>query len=182
MTDMFKLKMQVGPHSFEAEGTEYSVRQQLEIWQQLILTMPTTGSRVAAAAGADASPPAQPATAGVNGLDRLFRDENGTLILTAAPQGEDRAGVTLLITLLGYLRLQKMQEVSGTRLMMSLKATGGMPGLQRVDKLALPFLGSGMLLRSGVRKAVRYKLTATGYAEAEKLARQIIESFPAVAV
>lgn len=167
----YRLKVKVGAHEFEAEGTPEDVRAQFEMWRELI-AMSGVATPPAPPPGAAGSAPGQPAPDSRADFDRLFRHDGRVVSLTMAP---DRAEDALLLLLLGQKVYNSDDLVTGSQLQDGLKITG-LP-MDRVDRGWGEHLGSNVV-RIGQRRAVRYRLTNPGDRRAREIAKELLARLP----
>jgi hypothetical protein len=184
--DIAKLRIKIGVHEFEAEGPSDQVSRQFEVWKALITSafpaeqlspkaiqntalMPGT-----AALGISGGDPAV-SSVDASALAPIFtQDEKRDLvILRVLPTGEDRHRAAVLLTLLGYLRLKRMDEVGVTKLKASLQSSGSAP--DRVDRAATPSVVDGLLMKSGSGKGGKYRLTNKGIVKTEELVNGLLQ-------
>src|SRR3989442_13476553 len=98
-----KLRIKIGPHEFEAEGTKEAVAAQFEAWQQLVASLPPEKP--------DAGRPKIPRTVTeiktpegrTAPWDVFYVDDKRKLVtLRVHPSGENRDGDAGLLILYGY--------------------------------------------------------------------------------
>lgn len=168
-----RLKMRVGPHEFEAEGTEEAVDRRLETFKQLVAQL---GSQ------SKANPPAlihNCAKASEVGsvaqeqspLASIFRMEGKTLTLTARPNSREDA---LLLLLLAHKSLRGTDLVPVSELLAGIKLSGFT--VERMDELAPTLVTENLLLKIGQRNGSKYRLTTPGMQQAQTLADSLMEN------
>lgn len=178
----FRLKLKVGVHEFEAEGTEESVKEQLAVWRELI-SSPGPSAPTLASPPPQASPPPPPADAGETPeadsfredrrqFSKIFKHDGRVVSLTVLPKGPQSTPDALLLILFGQYVFNGPEPVSGQTISDGL-AMSGVP-VPRVDRAWGPHLGSNVLA-SGVRRGTRYRLSNTGLAKAREIAKQLLE-------
>lgn len=171
--EAFKLRVKIGPHEFEAEGPKESVTAQFEAWKALIgSTPPTTPpiSKVVAAATEVRT------REGFTAPWDIFEveDKRKLVTLRVHPTGETRDADAVLLILYGYRQAFQQEDVPVTKIMESLRVSGLRPG--RVDRAASPHVRAGLLLKAGKSgKGGKYRLTTTGFARADEMARSLFE-------
>lgn len=174
MADPHKLRVKVGAHEFEAEGTQESVTAQFEAWKALI------------SAPAQASPPKPSRLSQVveevrtkDGMigatwDIYEVDDKRKLVtIKVHPTGDQRDADAVLLILWGYLKALQQSEVRVTQLMESMRVSGLTVG--RLDRAIAPYRKEGFVLKGGKGKGGTYRLTHTGSTRAEDLARVLFE-------
>lgn len=186
-----KIKVKVGVHEFEAQGEEAVVLKLYDEFKGQIeqeksnpppaqpITPPATEinplvAALSAAAGgqiaADASAQANSAR-----LNKIVRnDGKRPITLSALPRGDGREGDAALILLLAYKVLWQEDEMAAARLLDGLEQSGYKVG--RIDRLMDRFIEGQerMVLRTGVRRGVRYRLTTIGLARAWALVDELV--------
>ena len=182
----FRLKLKVGPHEFEAEGSQENVEKQLAIWRELI------GSPLISAPALASPPPPAPATAtpavtpiippALNGLpesredfSKLFKHDGRVVSLTVLPTGEQREADALLLLMLGQRVFNGAEQVGGSALNDGLSISG--LTVERIDRAWGGHL-AGNVIRTGVRRGVKYRLTHPGLARAKELAAGLLAMVP----
>lgn len=172
MDDAYKLRVKIGPHEFEAEGPKDVVISQFETWKELI------ASPSAAQPTNPRFPPAVTEVRTREGYaapwDIFNADEKHKLItLRVHPTGDTREADAVLLTLYGYRQTWQQDEVPVTRIKESLEVSGLRPG--RIDRAVAPYIRSGLLIKTGRGKGGKYRLTNTGFAKADEMARTLFE-------
>jgi hypothetical protein len=176
----FRLKLKIGPHEFEAEGAEESVTKQFEAWQRLIAS-PSASTPVLPSPPPVVVPPLgdlaanvtpQTGTSMPGEFDRLFRHEGRVVSLTILPDNQPDAGLLLL---LGQRVYNKTDLVTGQQIADGLKRSG-FP-FDRVDRGWGEHLDL-YVMKSGVRRAVTYRLTNPGIDRARTVAKELLEKVP----
>jgi len=174
--DNQKLRLKVGPHEFDAEGPPETVSAQFEAWKQLITAFP---------AGRELTPPKPSKLSnmveevqtkdGRRATWDIFdvEDERKLVTLSVHPTGEKRDADAVLLWLFGFRQAFQLNEVPVTRLIQALEISGLRPA--RIDRALGPHLREGLVLKGGHGKGGKYRLTNTGLARAEELARVLFE-------
>lgn len=185
----YKLKIKIGSHEFEAEGPIESVERQFAEFRDLILKVAPSGrvnndapkrpislgegtGRLGAGGGW-----ADPELEGERFLRLFVRDKNN-LSLALLPQGDRREADATMLLLLGNRTFFQKDAVSAVALSTALRQSGY--SVDRLDRQLNPFIGGdeALLLRSGLRRGVHYRLTNLGLARAEKVAEDLLNSVP----
>lgn len=180
MDSIHRLRVKIGQHEFEAEGTSEVVQQQFEAFKELVASSPLTspahpqaeehGESEGIAVG-DPKPVAQY----IDGdLDKIMRVEGRVVSLTVPPQD---VGEALLLILYGQKILRGVDQVTGSEVIDGLTATGGFSP-SRVDRLLDGMGKQGDVIVSGERRGKRYRLTNTGLSTARQHASRLIELVP----
>jgi hypothetical protein len=178
-----RLKAKVGIHEFDAEGPAEQVAAQFQAWKELIATTSITPtpdpSKRLITLPADAVQEVKTrdgytATWDIFGTDS---DKDLMTLRVHPPAGDARDGDAILLVMYGYRRAgndgQGLSEVPVTKLKESLDVSG--IRIARIDRASAAYLKAGYLLKAGRGKGGIYRLTNTGYARAEDLARRLFE-------
>jgi hypothetical protein len=182
----YKLRIKIGQHEFEAEGEESTVKAQFEEFKSIIAVpahqeKPANNLPPAVTQNGhqpnpgNVSPPASTLLA--DRLNRIVRVEGkNPITLSALPRGEGREGDAVLVLLLAYKAFWQQDEMAGARLLDGLQRSGY--NVERVDRVMDQFIEGSepLIMRSGVRRGVRYRLTTRGYARATELAQELVEN------
>ncbi len=173
--ETYKLRMKIGEHEFEAEGSESSVKEQFGQFKELLAQFPSRRPFVfsspiktidTSATPADQTTEkktVEPSLAPVFDLDA----KKGLVTLKTKPTGERALQDALLLTLLGFRLVRGDDEVMVTSLKDSLEKTGFK--VERVDWIADPCLRQGWVLKGGKGKGGKYSLTNAGLEQSQKL-------------
>lgn len=169
-----KIKMRVGQNEIEAEGPVEFVKEQLESFKELVRLMPTIST-----------------TAGVSEVEQPYINRhvsrempqgdvqkilhmNGRVVsLTALPPSVEDAA---LLIMLGQKDMRDNVSVTAQEIGDGL-AQSGRP-VPRVDRVMDAALKEATVLKSGVKRSTRYRLTNQGLAKALNLARDLIANLP----
>lgn len=176
MDGQHRLKIKVGPHEFESEGSADSVREHFEAFTKLVSAMPASAlAQPQNKLENPASPaPAAPAKTDWTPVDddlrTIMRVEGRVVSLTARPSSADDA---VMLMLLGQKVIRQNDSVTGSEIIEGLAATGGL-SVDRVDRLLEKLARAGEVMLFGERRAKRYRLTNTGTAKARELANGLI--------
>src|SRR4051812_3822966 len=101
----FRLKLKVGVHEFEAEGSEDAVQKQLEVWRDLIAS-PSASPPVAASPPPYVAPPLPPPADGGNDdkarYAKIYKHDGRVVALTVPTlTGEAQTADALIVLLFG---------------------------------------------------------------------------------
>ncbi len=168
----YKLHVKVGPHEFNGEGAEESVRRDFEKWQALIGKAPT----VAPMKGV-AMPRATESDGLVVNTDdidpvsfsKVFVSDskNNYVSLRIRPQTDEKEGDAIVLILLGHWYLRQQSEVAVIQLKAAMIQSGFR--VARVDRMAVRPMRQGFVHKGGAGKGGRYSLTNTGIEKAKRL-------------
>ncbi|HEX8179683.1 MAG TPA: hypothetical protein VF525_09105 [Pyrinomonadaceae bacterium] len=159
--ETYKLNIKIGPHEFNGEGAEESVRRDFEEWKALISSLPVvpsqnTSSNFQSNGGVDGN------EASVAGLERifLFDEKKKEASLRVFPRTESRDADAILLIVLGYRMKFNQHDVSVGQIKSALKQTG--IKVDRVDKTVAKYVREGYLNKGGTGRGGRYSLTNAG--------------------
>jgi hypothetical protein len=169
-----RLKMRIGPHEFEAEGTEEAIDKRLEAFKELIAL--TSDRR-----NPQAKPNATNATTAPQGngatnqnenspLARIFDTTATPMTLTALPSS---VGDGLLLLLHGHRHIKGIGQVSVSELLAGLRTSGF--SIVRMDDITPRLLAENMILKIGKRNASKYRLTNIGAQRADAIADELLK-------
>jgi hypothetical protein len=169
-----KIRMKVGDHEFEAEGSPESVAAQLETFKSLLGLVGTKKEKPEEPKPGQLLLPG-PDTNGTSAvpLERIMHVQGRVVSLTAIPPSYEDA--TLLI-LLGNKNLRNNESVTGAEVGDGL-AQSGRP-VARVDRVMEKLIEEAFVLKSGFRRAVRYRLSNSGHQKALSVARDLLATLP----
>ena len=172
--DSHKLRIKIGEHEFEAEGSPEQVTAQFEAWKELVTSVPISGS-----SGTKVTTKFPGNVTEVKTQDGFaapwdifeIDDKRKLVTLKIHPTGDDKDELALLLLLFGYKKSYAQDEVLATKLIASMQVSGLRPG--RIDRTLAGFIDNGLVLNSGRGKGSKYRLTNTGYAKADETAREL---------
>ena len=173
MDDIYRMKVKIGSHEFEAEGPTETVKEQFNVFKELI---ESSAAKISSPIST-VTPPSttqQKFPSPPNVFDFLekitkFDDERGVVSLTVRPKSVEDA---VLIILLGQKEFQSNEAVTGAEIMDGLTATGGL-AVSRVDRLLEKVGKAGDVIVIGERRSKRYRLTNAGINRAAKIAEEL---------
>jgi hypothetical protein len=154
----YKIKVHIsGQHDFEAEGDKETVERQFAIFTELVRAVMSRNNCM---------PENEPEF-----LTKVIRTDEKILFLSTVPTTSYPAADALLVLLLAYKLMIKRDVVSGKELLDSLKKTG--VDTNRIDRAFGRYLGGtqAFVVKIGIRRGVKYKLTERGMSKARELAR-----------
>ena len=174
-----RLRVKASDHELEAEGSRDFVRQQYEAFRQLLEDM-TRESNLSESPVTP--PPEKRADAPQNSRTKSFQkllvwdSHTQQVKSTVLPDGPMRIADTVLLLLLGYRELRRLSQVPALDLNEGLKAAGFEQ--LRLDREMAPYLKDRLVLRSGVGKGSRYRLTTRGVKKAQELVQTLAALIP----
>lgn len=189
--DNSRLRVKVSDYELEAEGSRDFVREQYEAFRRLLgdvsEKLVVSESRETVECSPSPESPASPLPDEKTGVQGNFRTESFRKLLvwdneaqrvrsTVIPDGPMRVADTVLLLLLGYRELRGLSQVSALALNQALKAAGFDDF--RLDREMAPYLKARLVLRSGVGKGSRYRLTTRGVKKAQELVQSLSALIP----
>lgn len=186
-----RLRIKASDYELEAEGSRDFVREQYEAFRRLLgdgsekSVLPESRDRVESSTAPES--PASPLPGEKTGSQRNARTESFQKLLvwdsrtqqvksTVLPEGPMRIADTVLLLLLGYRELRGLSQVSALDLNEGLRAAGF--NQFRLDRIMAPYLEARLVLRSGVGKGSRYRLTTRGVKRAQELVQSLAALLP----
>jgi len=159
VSELFKLRMKVGEHEFEATGRHEQVIAQLEGWKQLTALSSTSALPGGRATINDDAP-----------TRKLFAIDAAKQLLTlriklAGQRRNPDAALLLLYAFRTWLAPDGVGEMPAERLKAALVASGYRP--KRLDRAIAPYLERGWIHQSGRYRRIAYTLTTAGLEHAD---------------
>lgn len=172
--DIIKIKMKIGDHEFEAEGPAEVVQAQLAAFKEIIASQSgpigSSGARQDQQTQLDQG---QITQASALQLDKMFKVEGRIVSLTAHPGSPDDA--TLLI-MLGQKQFRGNDAITGQEIGDGLDHSG--IRVLRVDRVMDKFVRDGFVLKVGLGRASRYRLTNPGFNKGQSIAKELLANLP----
>ena len=186
-----RLRIKASDYELEAEGSRDFVREQYEAFRRLLgdgsgkSVLPESGDTVESSTAPESPDPPLPgkkAGGQRNARPRSFQkllvwdNRIQQVKTTVLPDGPMRIADTVLLILLGYRELRGLSQVPALDLNEGLRAAG----LDdfRLDREMAPYLKDRLVLRSGVGKGSRYRLTTRGVKQAHELVQTLAALIP----
>jgi hypothetical protein len=169
-----KIRVRIGENEFEAEGPTEIVQEQFAAFKDIIrLQSGKTPTRSSADLAKDIVN--QFVTDGIPMLmlDKIMNVAGRIVSLTALPTTPEDAA---LLIMLGHKELKQNVSVTGQEIGDGL-AQSGRP-VARVDRIMESAIDEAAVLKTGVKRGTRYRLTNQGLVKAQGLARELIASLP----
>jgi hypothetical protein len=172
--DTSRIKIKIGEHEFEAEGPADIVKEQFESFKQIISSLPditqppkNLETRQASKNHNDIGDmPHIP-------LEKIMHVAGRIVSLTALPPTADDAA---LLIMLGHKDMRNNVSVTGQEIGDGLAQSGR--AVPRVDRIMEGAIGESLVLKTGVKRATRYRLTNQGLTKALGLARDLLATIP----
>lgn len=189
--DKLKLRVKASDYELEAEGSRDFLNEQYEAFKQLLDAV-TQKSVVSGARGKiDFSSSRELRVAPLPGEKTgvlpntqaksfqkllVWDDRTQRVKVAALPDSPTRIADTVLLLLLGYRELRGVSQVSALDLNQGLRSAGFDDF--RLDREMAPYLKARLVLRSGVGKGSRYRLTTRGVKQAQELVQTLATLIP----
>jgi hypothetical protein len=172
--DATRIKIKLGEHEFEAEGPADMVQSQFAAFKELISNMPQQmpKSNGTPTPKPQEEPEVKTSSAHIP-LEKILHVNGRVVSLTALPSSTEDAA---LLIMLGHKDMRNNVSVTGQEIGDGL-AQSGRPVL-RVDRLLDKAIEGALVLKSGIRRGTRYRLTNQGHAKALQIARDLVASLP----
>ena len=189
--DNSRLRVKASDYELEAEGSRDFVREQYEAFRRLLGDVPgksavpksreTVGRSPSPQALASPLPGQKadvPGRSQIKSFQKLLVWDDWTqqVKIMVFPESPTKVVDTVLLLLLGYRELRGASQVSALDLNQGLRSAG-FDDL-RLDREMAPYVKARLILRSGVRKGSRYRLTTRGVKQANELVQSLSALIP----
>jgi hypothetical protein len=169
-----KIKTKIGNNEFEADGPVEIVTAQFEAFLSSISAAPSVGTKNDAFAQSGSKQNQQDTVGGVHvPIEKVMHVSGRIVSLTALPTSNEDAA---LLIMLGHKDLRNNEAVTGQEIGDGL-AQSGRP-VPRVDRVMETALTEAWVLKSGMRRSTRYRLTNQGLVKALNVAKGLVENLP----
>ena len=172
MTD-YRLKVKVGGHEFDAEGSEEAVKSQFEAFKDLILNLPKNKLETTESVEPAVQSSQNTASVTTTSLDRIFRAEGRVISLTAPPTSETDA---VLLVLFGQRFYRNNENPTGSEIIDGLEQSGYRT--PRIDRILRSLADEGAVIITGAHRGKRYRLTNQGHTRAEGVVKDTLARLP----
>ncbi len=181
--EVFKLRLKIGANEFEAEGSEEYVKSERQIFLESFTEAqnekaePEEDEKAPLAGGdkggkaASNAPGASLAPADMAKIAGQDKNDKDLIILTALPQdAETQKQDALLLLLLAHKIMRGVDNVKATDALNGMKQSGIQIGAisQVTDKIPQ------WVLKTGVRKGSKYRLSTPGFQKASDIAQTLL--------
>jgi hypothetical protein len=172
--DTSRIKIKIGEHEFEAEGPAELVKEQFETFKNIISTLPNIKAQEQNQKAVNTITK-QLDTDGIPLLkfEKIMHVSGRIVSLTALPATTEDAA---LLIILGNKELRDNPSVTGQEIGDGL-AQSGRP-VPRVDRIMEEAIQGAFVLKTGIKRATRYRLTNQGLVKARVLAGELLASIP----
>lgn len=169
-----KIKTRIGDCEFEAEGPVEVVKAQFDAFRDLINSMSRAISPKKSESPHDVTENKDNPTKFPHiPIDKIVHVAGRVVSLTALPASVEDAA---LLIMLGHKDLRNNLTVTGQEIGDGL-AQSGRP-VQRVDRVMEKAMETAHVLKTGIKRGTRYRLTNQGLTKALNIAKDLIESLP----
>jgi hypothetical protein len=169
-----KIKVKIGGSEFEAEGPIEIVRAQFDAFKEM---MSLAGAKIEPSnqsnSQIDAPIAVHRASKDHVPLEHLLHVSGRVVSLTAIPASTMDAA---LLVMLGHKDMRNNLAVTGQEIGDGL-AQSGRP-VSRVDRVMEEAISENFVLKSGLKRGTRYRLTNQGLTKALSIAMEILETLP----
>ncbi|MDE2105887.1 MAG: hypothetical protein KGL39_52180 [Patescibacteria group bacterium] len=187
---MTKIKMKVGIHEFEAEGSEEYLANKFEAFKELVEKLEAAPQKRQAAPGSAAAP-AAPAPGGSEAEVLPIPDDLGSLFAVDVDKKRlsirvhiddshgknQQVGDALLMLLYAHKKIFQLEEVGAVPMGKAIKSAVGQNS--RIDHAVAPLISGGFITRHGNGRATTYGLTPKGSIRAEAAIRDTLAKIQA---
>lgn len=172
--DTSKIKIKLGSHEFEAEGPTDTVDRQFKAFQEMIASIATQ----AVIAPAALVQKAAENKGEVNDethvpLDKIMRADGRVISLTAKAATVSDAALLLM---LGQRDMRGNESTTGQEIGDGLDQSG--QSAPRVDRVLQQAIEENSVMKIGMGRSTRYRLTNAGLQKALGIARELIAQLP----
>ena len=172
--DITKIKIKIGDHEFAAEGPVDTVKAQFETFKELI-SLQSRQNVTPKSGGIQQNQQNQmvPGSHAHVPLDKILHADGRVISLTALPTSTQDAA---LIIMLGHKEMRNSESVTAQEIGDGLKQSGRQ--ILRVDRIMDEPISDSLVMKSGVKRSTRYRLTNQGKIRALSVARELIATLP----
>jgi hypothetical protein len=172
--DTIRVKVKIGDNEFDAEGPTETVQAQFKAFQEIVSTMP----RIVAPSPPRNDPQILKQQDDVDKLphvpiEKILHVSGRVVSLTALPKS---AADAALLIMLGQKDLRNNVSVTGQEIGDGLDQSG-LP-VPRVDRVMDKALEEAFVLKTGIKRGTRYRLTNQGLSKTLNIAKDLIASLP----
>lgn len=172
--DNTKIKVKIGDNEFEAEGPVETIQAQFEVFKQLVSSKPPSSTHANKSYDGKSKetkdnlefPPHIP-------IEKVLHAAGRIVSLTALPASPVDAA---LLIMLGHKDMRNHLSVTGQEIGDGL-AQSGRP-VPRVDRVMDKAIEEAHVLKTGIKRGTRYRLTNQGLAKALAIAHELIATLP----
>ena len=169
-----RIKIKIGEHEFDAEGPVETVQAQFEAFREIVSEVASHKLAAATRNNVDTkentvNPDALPHIS----IEKILHLSGRVVSLTALPKSASDAA---LLIMLGQKDFRDNVSVTGQEIGDGLAQSGR--EVPRVDRIMEQALKDSYVLKTGIKRGTRYRLTNLGLTKALTIAKDLIESLP----
>jgi hypothetical protein len=169
-----KIKTKIGHSEFEAEGPVETVTAQFAAFLERISDPRIENPARTEMISGDTQQNKQDRVGDKHvPIENVLHASGRVVSLTALPQAIEDAA---LLIMLGHRDLRNNHAVTGQEIGDGLAQSGRQ--VPRVDRIMEKAIAEAFVLKSGIKRATRYRLTNQGLVKALNIAKSLIESLP----
>jgi hypothetical protein len=169
-----RIKVKIGDNEFEAEGPVETVHAQFEVFKELLSSRPIkskdtiVGNMISTVENTrvNAEPPHIP-------IEKVLHAAGRVVSLTALPASTVDAA---LLIMLGHKDMRNHLSVTGQEIGDGLDQSGR--PVPRVDRVMDKAIEDAHVLKTGIKRGTRYRLTNQGVLKALAVASDLIATLP----
>ena len=174
--DSYRIKVKIGDNEFEAEGSPEIVKAQFDAFRSFIASRPVRNDTACYRCDFNKRflnqsiiPEPEPLIS----FERIFKVQGRVVSLTALPANVLDA---VLLTLFGQRQFRNNDSITGAEIKDGLVQSGYR--VDRVDRSVDKLTAEGLVIKIGLGKASRYRLTNQGMARAQSMAKDLLATVP----
>jgi hypothetical protein len=172
--DTMKIKIKVGDCEFEADGPVETVQSQFDAFKEIVSLMPRTNSpRQTVNSTQTVENKSDDKSIPNVEIEKILHVAGRVVSLTAIPASTTDAA---LLIMLGHKDQRNNVSVTGQEIGDGL-AQSGRP-VPRVDRIMDDAIQDAYVLKTGVKRGTRYRLTNQGLVKALAVARDLMATLP----
>jgi hypothetical protein len=169
-----RIKVKIGDNEFEAEGPVETIQAQFEVFKELLSSRPVQSNNTVIGnpqktvenRNITTDPPHVP-------IEKILHVAGRVVSLTALPASPVDAAMLIM---LGHKDLRNNLSVTGQEIGDGLDQSGR-PVL-RVDRVMDKAIEEALVLKTGIKRGTRYRLTNQGLLKALAIAQELIATLP----
>jgi hypothetical protein len=169
-----RIKTKIGANEFEADGPVEIVTAQFQAFLSSISSAPAVSAKNDSLSRDEGKQNQQDKVGEAHvPIEKILHVSGRIVSLTALPTTNEDAA---LLIMLGHKDLRNNEAVTGQEIGDGL-AQSGRP-VPRVDRVMDSALSEALVLKSGMRRSTRYRLTNQGLVKALNVAKALVENLP----
>lgn len=169
-----RIRTKIGDHEFDAEGPVETVQAQFEAFLKIVCAVPTQKQESLKSSSTETKENKNDVVGSAHvPIEKIMHLSGRVVSLTAIPKSATDAA---LLIMLGQKDFRENVSVTGQEIGDGLAQSGR--EVPRVDRVMDQALKDQYVLKTGVKRGTRYRLTNVGLSRALAIARELIESLP----